>query len=82
MKPGLKPWRKVVRVSDVISKIFVALGLLLFLLNVSKDFLIISGILYALSTFMKAFLPIQEEPQWENVYPELALSNQKEKLKD
>ena len=73
MKPGTIKWKKFMRALRAISKIVLVISFLLFLLDVSAYPLVFGGVLFAVYLIFEAFSPITEEPNWELVYPELAL---------
>ena len=75
MKPGSRNWKKFIRIFGALAKTLLAIGLLLFLLDVSNYPLIFSGGVYAVYLFSQGFSPIHEQPSWELVYPELALGH-------
>lgn len=76
MKPGSIKWRKFIRALRAISKIVLVISFLLFLLDVSAYPLVFGGVLFAVYLVFEAFSPIYEDPNWELVYPELALDSE------
>lgn len=80
MKPGSKAWKKFMNKIRSYSRIIYAITIcsVALKMDISSYMIIISGSTVALMNFMAAFEPIHEEPNWEYVYPELALGYSEE----
>jgi hypothetical protein len=76
MKPGSTKWKMFYRNFRLFTNSLLALGVLLFILEVTVYGLIGGGIMYSLLMILNAFKPIHEDPNWELVFPELALGYQ------
>ena len=75
MKPGSKAWKRLMTQIRSYTRIVNALCLAAFVVMPETASLAIgiAGITFAFTEFMAGFEPIQEVPNWELVYPELAL---------
>ena len=74
---GSKQFRRALLVIRQFGIATLLIGGVLFLnkFNIADAILTIGGLLLAFSSFLTAFRPIHEEPNWELVYPELALGH-------
>jgi len=81
MKPGSKGWRKFMIRIRAYSRIIYAVSIGAFILDwgLSYYMIVFSGFLLGFNNFLAGFQPIHEEPNWELVYPELALGHSDEK---
>lgn len=85
MKPGSKAWNKFMQKIYHWSISIGVLGLTFHYLNLRSEdpsaiikiatsvMIFVGVIFYCIIWFLSGFVPIQEEPNWELVYPELAL---------
>jgi hypothetical protein len=76
MKPGSKAWKRLMTQIRSYTRIVNALCLATFIVMPETASLAIgiAGITIAFTKFLAGFEPIHEDPNWELVYPELALS--------
>ncbi len=75
MKPGSKAWKRLMAQIRSYSRIVNAfcLATLVVIPETASLAIGIAGITFAFTEFMAGFEPIHEIPNWELVYPELAL---------
>lgn len=94
MKPGSKAWKIFMRKIYHWSISIGVLGLTFHYLNLRSEdpsaiikitttiMIFVGVIFYSIIWFLSGFEPIQEEPNWELVYPELALGYSDSDLED
>ena len=94
MKPGSKAWKMFMRKIYQWSISIGVLGLTFHYLNLRSEdpsalikitttiMIFVGVIFYCIIWFLSGFEPIQEEPNWELVYPELALGYSDSDLED
>ncbi len=77
MKPGSKAWKKMMAKVYGIGGGIVIIGALFKILHLpgASPMLTVGLVVEALIFFISAFEPIHEDPNWELVYPELALGH-------
>jgi hypothetical protein len=75
MKPGSNGWKRFMAKFRSYTRIIyaVSIGVIVIVPELTDYFVIISGCTMVLAQFMAGFEPIHEYPNWELVYPELAL---------
>jgi len=78
-----RKWHSLMQALRQFSIATLIFGAMLFLNRFpgAKWIITIGGILYAIHSFLLAFEKIQIDPDWEIVYPELALGSSMEELK-
>lgn len=77
MRPGTREWLKMRLVLTQLSKLILLIGAVLWFNDVafSKWIVVAGAFLFGINLILKGFDPIHEEPDWEMVFPELALSH-------